>query len=465
MAINDLGYRKWDLAATKNNGQWKTIAGFGIRVAWRSNWLRRIFIMAWIPIFIMGAGLFVIEQSIQDVESDEFPQNVGRFFVAAIVYQRPEISNLTMMTQWSKRADALTDFLSNLLQGDDENKENGTTQRQPRSPSQRQIMNAGVDFEVKDLEFVANMSDAELRLAYEFINNSMLDQLRNRFQGRRRGPPAPFAKQSFETIKYSQAVAVELIEFDKDGNEVVDFTELVDYLRPTLWSEVLFLFFRLPQAFSVIIVIGMVAPKLISRDMKNRAFLLYYSRPITPWQYLFGKCAIVWAFLGGLTTLPALMLYILGLSLSPDISVLLVTWQLPFRILLASVVLCVPTTLFALMLSSLTRESRIASFGWFAVWIMGSIAYTIMNWVETVVKQQQQQDAIPSDQAMVFVETALAGRWAWLSPMQTLENLQSWVFGIDKQVGDLNVSFFMVGLVCLACLVLLRLRIVSPIKV
>ena len=173
----------------------------------------------------------------------------------------------------------------------------------------------------------------------------------------------------------------------------------------------------------------------------------------------------MWAFLGGLTTLPALMLYILGLSLSPDISVLLVTWQLPFRILLASVVLCVPTTLFALMLSSLTRESRIASFGWFAVWIMGSIAYTIMNWVETVVKQQQQQDAIPSDQAMVFVETALAGRWAWLSPMQTLENLQSWVFGIDKQVGDLNVSFFMVGLVCLACLVLLRLRIVSPIKV
>ena len=82
MAINDLGYREWDLAPTRNRQQWRTIAGFGIRVAWRSTWLKRIFIMAWIPIFIMGAGLFVIEQSIQDIDSDEFPQNVGRFFVA-----------------------------------------------------------------------------------------------------------------------------------------------------------------------------------------------------------------------------------------------------------------------------------------------------------------------------------------------------------------------------------------------
>ena len=97
-------------------------------------------------------------------------------------------------------------------------------------------------------------------------------------------------------MKKSQKVAADLLAFDKDANEVIDFRELVNYLRPTLWSEVLFLFFRLPQAFTVIIVIGMVAPKLISRDMKNRAFLLYYSRPITPWQYIFGNLsAMTWS--------------------------------------------------------------------------------------------------------------------------------------------------------------------------
>ena len=457
MAINDLGYRKWDLSPTRNRHQWKTIAGFGIQVAWRSRWLRRIFIMAWVPIFLMGAGLFVIEQSIQDIDSEELPQVVGRFFVTAIVYQRPEVSNLMTMTQWSKQSKALTGFLQGLINGEEET---------PRNPPPRQIMQRGMEFEIKDLEFVANMSDEELRLAYEFMNNNMMERFRSSMQSRRRGPPPPLFKQSFSSFKNARSVAIDLLEFDKDGNEVIDFRELVDYQRPTLWSEVLFLFFRLPQAFTVVIVIGMIAPKLISRDMKNRAFLLYYSRPISPWQYVLGKCAIVWAFLAGLTTLPALMLYLLGLSLSPDISVFFVTWQLPFKILLASVILCVPTTLFALTLSSLTRESRLASFGWFAVWIMGSIAYTIMTIVEGIIRLQEQQNAVSNDQqAMAFVEAGLAGRWAWLSPMQTLENMQSWVFGIDKQIGSLNVSFLMVSLICVGCLIILRRRVDAPIRV
>ncbi|MEL0095768.1 MAG: ABC transporter permease subunit [Planctomycetaceae bacterium] len=464
MAINDLGYREWNLDPTRERQQWKTIAGFGIRVAWRSTWLRRIFIMAWVPIFIMGAGLFVIEQSIQDIDSDEFPQNVGRFFVATLVYQRPEISNLTMMTQFSKYGDDLTEFLSGLTSGAGFSDGEGGPQK-PRPTSQRQIMQQGLDFEIKDLQFVISLSDEQLKLAYEYINNSMMEQYTRSIQQRRRGPAMPLFKPSFSSIKHAQRVAGDLLEFDQDGNEVIDFRELVNYLRPTLWSEVLFLFFRLPQAFNVVIVIGMVAPKLISRDMKNRAFLLYYSRPITPWQYVLGKCAVVWAFLAGLTTLPALMLYILGLSLSPDLSVLAYTWHLPFKILIASIILCVPTTLFALTLSSLTRESRLASFGWFAVWIMGSVAYTIMTAVEAFLSLQEQQNSIPSEQAIVLVEAGMAGRWAWLSPMQTLENMQSWVFGIEKEIGSLNVSFFMVGLICLSCLLLLRRRVDAPIRV
>lgn len=411
--------------------------------------------MAWIPIFVMGVGLFVIEQSIQDVdvESDEFPQNIGRFFVAAILIQRPEISNISVLT--------LSNQLSEVPNGVPEE----WASTRPDDLTLSRIRRGGLEFQVEDLEFVINMSDEKLKLVQEVTNSAMWRQLRQVRRIGGRSPTTPLVKQSFSTFKYSQKVAADLIEFDHNGDGLVDFRELVDYMRPTLWSEVLFLFFRLPQAFTVVIVIGMVAPKLISRDMKNRAFLLYYSRPISPWQYLLGKCAVVWAFLAGLTTLPALLLYILGLSLSPDMTVFFHTWQLPLRILLASIVLCVPTTLFALMLSSLTRESRRASFAWFAGWIMGSIAYTIMTTVEAIVGVQQQQSMNPSDQAMVFVEAGLAGRWAWLSPMQTLENMQSWVFGIDKQVGNLNVSFIMVGLVCLACLAILRRRIDSPIRV
>ena len=93
MGINNLGYRQWRLEPKNNSGQWKTIASFGISVAWRSKWLQRIFI-ALDTSFCDGFILFMVEQSIQDIDSDDFPANIGRFSVSGFVYQRPEIRNL-----------------------------------------------------------------------------------------------------------------------------------------------------------------------------------------------------------------------------------------------------------------------------------------------------------------------------------------------------------------------------------
>jgi len=461
MGINNLGYRKWDLVPKIGSHQWTTITSFGVRVAWRSNWLRRIFLLAWLPILVMGAGLFILEQSIQDVDSDEFPMNLGRPVVSVIIMQRPEISNIVMITSIKKQFDNVATQLTqgvlgslgmdvsedaDALEGDDLRQQGG-------------IFDGEISFDVEDLKFVADMSPEMLNIMF----GQTTDRMMGRIRGSRRGQGAPaLFKQSKHKLQRSQEVARDLLEYDIDGSGVIEFRELVDYLRPTLWAQILFTFFIIPQAFSVVVVIGMVAPKLISRDMKNRAFLLYYSRPIKPWQYLLGKCAIVWVFLIGLTTLPALMLYCMGVALSPSMSVLLVTWDLPLRIIVASVVLCVPTTLFALTLSSLTRESIFASFGWFAVWIMGSIAYGIMTVVEGVVRMNNNVD---QPNFVGFVESGLDGNWSWLSPLQTLENLQSWVFGMDQETGNIGLAFALVCLVCVICLIILRRRIVAPIRV
>jgi ABC-2 type transport system permease protein len=461
MGINNLGYRKWDLVPKIGSHQWTTITSFGVRVAWRSNWLRRIFLLAWLPILVMGAGLFILEQSIQDVDSDEFPMNLGRPVVSVIIMQRPEISNIVMITSIKKQFDNVATQLTqgvlgslgmdvsedaDALEGDDLRQQGG-------------IFDGEISFDVEDLKFVADMSPEMLNIMF----GQTTDRMMGRIRGSRRGQGAPaLFKQSKHKLQRSQEVARDLLEYDIDGSGVIEFRELVDYLRPTLWAQILFTFFIIPQAFSVVVVIGMVAPKLISRDMKNRAFLLYYSRPIKPWQYLLGKCAIVWVFLTGLTTLPALMLYCMGVALSPSMSVLLVTWDLPLRIIVASVVLCVPTTLFALTLSSLTRESIFASFGWFAVWIMGSIAYGIMTVVEGVVRMNNNVD---QPNFVGFVESGLDGNWSWLSPLQTLENLQSWVFGMDQETGSIGLAFALVCLVCVICLIILRRRIVAPIRV
>ena len=114
--------------------------------------------------------------------------------------------------------------------------------------------------------------------------------------------------------------------------------------RHTVWGWLLQTFFRNPQGVLMVLVVGLIAPPLISQDVRSRAFLLYFSRPLTRGEYLLGKLASVWAYLSVISTMPALALYVLGVLLSPNLGVVSATWDLPFRIVAASLVLMLPTS-------------------------------------------------------------------------------------------------------------------------
>ena len=152
---------------------------------------------------------------------------------------------------------------------------------------------------------------------------------------------------------------------------------LLTVVRPIFWKAVLLQLQR-SQTVGLVIVVGLVAPPLISQDVRSRAFLLYFSRPLTRLQYIWGKFATVASFLLLVCTLPQLMLYTFAVLLSPDISVVAHTWDLPVRVLLSSATVIFPATLLALMLSSLTNETRFATFGWFTIWIFGLVASLAM---------------------------------------------------------------------------------------
>ena len=147
--------------------------------------------------------------------------------------------------------------------------------------------------------------------------------------------------------------------------------------RHVFWSSLLLNLFRRSQPLILIPMVGLIAPPLISQDFRSRAFLLYFSRPLSKTQYILGKGMTVIAYLSMITFFPALCLFVVGILLSPDISVLSATWDLFFRIAIVSAVIVVPCTALSLMLSSLTTESRYASFGWFAIWILGFLTYSI----------------------------------------------------------------------------------------
>lgn len=154
--------------------------------------------------------------------------------------------------------------------------------------------------------------------------------------------------------------------------------ELLNVARPLVWKSV-FLQLQRTQSIGMIIVVGLCAPSLISHDVRSRAFLLYFSRPLTRFQYIFGKFSTVAFFLLLTCTLPQLLLYVFAVLLSPDVSVVAATWELPLRVVAASLTMIIPTSLLALMFSSLTTESRFATFGWFFVWIFGLAMFIVMR--------------------------------------------------------------------------------------
>lgn len=193
--------------------------------------------------------------------------------------------------------------------------------------------------------------------------------------------------------------------------------------RVTFWTWLLMTFFRYPQATTVVFMLGFIAPSLIARDVRSRAFLLYFSRPIGRLDYMLGKLLIPATFLALVTTLPALVLYLIGLVFSPDISAILSTWDIPIRILLASVSLILPTASLAVMLSSMTQESRFAAFSWFAVWALGYGAYLAVIITRAATGRMEMGDAM-NDPAVV--------QWAPISLYNCLGQVQTWIFGFDS---------------------------------
>lgn len=325
MPLHDLGYRNWDGRLAPSSTRWFVIAETGIRMAWKSSWLRRMLFFAWLPASYLGIGFFLYERSMQ-------------------------------------------------------------------FPNARQV--------------VANMMQA-------------------------------FPQDQEITEKISEALGI---------NVHTATEEQLEEARHQIWAWLLHALFRYPQIYLMVMVVGLIAPALIAQDVRSRAFLLYFSRPLTRSEYILGKAAIVWCYLIIITTLPALALYVLGVLLSPELSVITYTWDLPLRIVAASAVLIIPTTAWALCFSSLTTESRYAGFAWFAVWILGWVTYAILAAFEIRNPGEESQ-------------------WKLVSLYHVLGDVQNWVFGFKDSFSDILYSALLLTVLTVIALVVLFRRVSSPMRI
>jgi ABC-type transport system involved in multi-copper enzyme maturation permease subunit len=210
--------------------------------------------------------------------------------------------------------------------------------------------------------------------------------------------------------------------------------------RHEVWGWLLLVFFRQPQGVLMALVVGMIAPPLISQDIRSRAMLLYFSRPITRWEYVFGKFVVVAFYVLIITTAPALALYTFGVLLSPDLSVLKYTWDFPPRILLCSLVLTIPTTSIALAFSSLTVRSYQAGFAWFATWAVGFITYEFVRGASI---------------------EEFSDRWSLVSLHHTLGLVQSWIFNITERSPAAPIALALLGLLSVLSLAIVFQRVTA----
>ncbi len=239
-----------------------------------------------------------------------------------------------------------------------------------------------------------------------------------------------------------------------DDLQEVSRTGDIPQIRNTVWRWMLMTFFRYPQAILILFLVGFIAPSLISQDIRSRAFLLYFSRPISRLEYIFGKICVPSIFIILITTLPALSLYIIALLMSPDISTLPQTWDIPMRIIIATFGLVIPTSAVALMLSSLTQESRFANFSWFAVWGLGHGA-----WLTIVLATSLQMGLPLFDPQVMHSETV--SNWSAISLYNCLGSLQSYIFGFETFAESWRGIVSLFGITTFSMTILYR-RVSSP---
>ena len=212
---------------------------------------------------------------------------------------------------------------------------------------------------------------------------------------------------------------------ERMGIDLERLTQDPEVARHYLWSYILFMLFRYPQAFGMIVVVGLVAPRLISYDLRSRGYLLYLSRPLTAIEYIFGKALVVFFLLFMMAAVPALAIYVVGLVLSPGSTAFFHTWDIPLRVFVATLVLMIPTTAIALAFSSVTQESRFAGFAWFALWVLGSVIYRVL-WLASEAEVQMG----PGRARMRMDKMQEWSRWKLFSPYETLGYMQQQIFGL-----------------------------------
>ncbi|MFT5153791.1 MAG: ABC-2 type transport system permease protein, partial [Planctomycetota bacterium] len=79
-------------------------------------------------------------------------------------------------------------------------------------------------------------------------------------------------------------------------------------IRSAVWTMVFGYFGTYFQLWMAGLVAAIVGPPLVANDLRTRAFLIYFARPVSRLDYVIGKAGVLVVLLGAVTLLPSLVL-------------------------------------------------------------------------------------------------------------------------------------------------------------
>jgi ABC-2 type transport system permease protein len=358
MPIHDVGYRRWQGTQSGFGTRWVAITNKGFEIAFRSQWVRRMMFLAWLPAIYFGAALFFFERTFEN----------------------------------------------------------------------KQVFNA-----VAELNKAVEQAEIE--------GAAIIDEEASKRTRR---------DMTMRMLGRTPLVGGLLVLLGTSGSEEV-FDALVSRdetrLRRVVWSWFILKFITTPQGFALLLLIGWVAPPMIAKDLRTKAFLLYFSRPLSKFSYILGKLMVLVVMCSVITTLPALILYACGIGLSPNLTPLYATWDLPLRIVAVGLLHSIPASLLALMLSSITTESRYAMFGWYAVWTLGFVTWRILSTAFISQSQTSEEDFDPL--APLALEDG--GGWVYVSLYDSISLVQSLAIGVAEFNPQIQLACLWLLLLCVGC--------------
>ena len=127
------------------------------------------------------------------------------------------------------------------------------------------------------------------------------------------------------------------------------------------------------------IVVLLVGPSLISRDLRFNAIPLYFSRPVRRIDYFVGKLGVIGVFLGMVLVVPSVIAYVLGMLFSLDFSIIRDTISLLLAAITYGAVMTLSAGLLILALSTLSRNSRYIGLFWIGIWFLTTTVGTVLE--------------------------------------------------------------------------------------